>query len=85
MAIGRRAGVTGLHGLVLRMTEVDALPSSRRRARSPLDIDPAGMTSAASFGRSVGLGDDGNFIALIEAGHVPAILVVNPATGRLRH
>jgi hypothetical protein len=85
MAIGRRAGVAGFHGLVLRTTEVDALPSSRRRARAPLDVDPSGMTSAASFGRSVGLRDDGNFIALIEAGQVPAVQVVNPATGRLQH
>jgi hypothetical protein len=43
------------------------------------------MTSAAVFGRSVGLRDGGTFIALIEAGHVPAMRVVNPATGRLQH
>jgi hypothetical protein len=43
------------------------------------------MTSAARFGRSVGLRDDGNFLALVEAGHVPAMQVVNPATGRLQH
>jgi hypothetical protein len=82
--VGRRAGVRGFHGLVLRMTDVDALPS-RHRAKASLDIDLAGMTSAASFGRSVGLRDKGAFIALIEAGHVPAVRVVNPATGRLQH
>jgi hypothetical protein len=43
------------------------------------------MTSAASFGRSVGLRDGGTFIALIEAGHVQAVQVVNPATKRLQH
>ena len=32
----------------------------------------------------MGLRDDGNFIALIEAGHVPAVRVVTPATGRLQ-
>jgi hypothetical protein len=85
LVVGQRAGITGFHGLVLRMKDVDALPPSRRRAIAPHDIDTAGMTSAASFGRSVGLRDDGNFLALIEAGHVPAVQVVNPDTGRLQH
>jgi hypothetical protein len=43
------------------------------------------MTSAVSFGLSVGLREGGTFIALIEAGHVPAVQIVNPATGRLQH
>jgi hypothetical protein len=85
LTVGRRAGIAGFHGLVVRIAEVDALPSSRRRARSPLDVDPTGMTSSAMFGRSVSLRDGGTFIALIEAGHVPAVQVVNPATGRLQH
>jgi hypothetical protein len=84
LVVGQRAGAPGFHGLVLRVTDVDALSSSRR-ARAPFDIDSAGMTSAARFGRSVGLRDEGNFIALIEAGHVPAVRIVNPATGRLQH
>jgi hypothetical protein len=85
LVVGRRAGVAGLHGLVLRAKDVDALPPSRRRATAPLGVAPVGMTNAASFGRSVGLRDEGNFLALIEAGHVPAVQVVNPATGRLQH
>jgi hypothetical protein len=85
LAVGRRAAVPGFHGLVLRTADVDALASARRRAGAPLDGESSGMTSAAAFGRSVGLRDDGNFIALIEAGHVPAVRVVNPATGRLQH
>ena len=83
--VGRRAGVSEFNGLVLRKTDVDTLPPSRRRAKALLDVDPGGMTSAASFGRSVGLRDAGNFIALIEAGHVPAVRFVNPATGRVQH
>jgi hypothetical protein len=85
LIVGRRAGVSGFHGLVVRVADVDALPPSRRRATAPHDIDTAGMTSAASFGRSVGLRDDGNFLALVEAGHVRAVQVVNPDTGRLQH
>jgi hypothetical protein len=84
LVVGQRAGVSGFHGLVVRMSNVDALPPSRRRATAPHDIDTSGMTSAASFGRSVGLRDDGNFLALVEAGHVPAVQVVNPDTGRLQ-
>jgi hypothetical protein len=77
--------VAGFHGLVVRTRDVDALAPSHRRARSPQAADIAGMTSAASFGRSVGLRDDGNFLALVEAGHVPAVQVVNPDTGRPQH
>jgi hypothetical protein len=85
LLVGQRAGAPGFHSLVLRVNDVDALPSSRRRARASLNADTAAMTSAALFGRSVGLRDGGNFIALIEAGHVPAVRIVNPATGRLQH
>jgi hypothetical protein len=66
---------------VVLMADVDALPPSRRRATAPHDIDTAGTTSAASFGRSVGLRDDGNFLALVESGHLPAVQVVNLDTG----
>ena len=85
LVVGQRAGVAGFHGLVLRTTDVDALPPSSRRAPATHNIDTVGMTSAARFGRSVGLRDKGNFIALVEAGHVPAVQVVNPDTGRLQH
>ncbi len=82
LTVGQRVGVTGFHGLVLRTTDVDALPPSRSRARSPDDPVTAGMASAARFGRSVGLRDEGSFLALVDAGHVPAVRMVNPATGR---
>jgi hypothetical protein len=84
LVVGRRAGVS-------RVSRPGPAHDRCRRAglasqsQGALDVDLAGMTSAASFGRSVGLRDDGNFIALIEAGHVPAVRVVNPATGRLQH
>jgi hypothetical protein len=85
LTVGQRAGVEKFHGLVVRMADVDALPPSRRRATAPHNIENAGMTSAASFGRSVGLRDNGNFLALVEAGHVPAVQAVNPDTGRHQH
>jgi hypothetical protein len=85
LVIGQRVGVAGFHGLVLRMTDVDALPPSRPRAKAIDGVAAAGMTSAARFGRSVGLRNEGCFLALVEAGHVPAVQVVNPATGRPQH
>lgn len=85
LVVGQRVGIAGFHGLVLRMTDVDALPPSRPRAKAPGDVAAVGMTSAARFGRSVGLRDEGSFLALVEAGHVPAVRMVNPATGRAQH
>lgn len=41
--------------------------------------------SAAEFGRTVGLRDNGHFTALIEAGHTPSERHVNPKTGRSQH
>jgi hypothetical protein len=70
LAVGQRMKVAGFHGLVVRTRDVDALAPSHRRARAPQGADIAGMTSAASFGRSVGLRDDGNFLALVEAGQM---------------
>lgn len=82
LVVGQRAGVAGFHGLVLRMTDVDALPPSRSRAKAHNNAAAVGRTSAAKFGRSVGLRDEGSFLALVETGHVPAVLMVNPAKGR---
>lgn len=82
LVVGQRVGVVGFHGLVVRMTDVDSLPPSHPRAKAFHDVAAAGMKSAARFGRSVGLRDEGNFLALVEAGHVPSVLLVNPATGR---
>ena len=82
LVVGQRVGVAGFHGLVLRMTDVDPLPPSRLRAKASDTAAATGMTSAARFGRSVGLRDEGSFLGLVEAGHVPAVRMVNPATGR---
>ena len=44
-----------------------------------------GVMSAAEFGRSIGLRDRGNFIALIEAGHTPATQYTNPRKRRAQY
>lgn len=82
LIVGQRVGSAGFHGLVLRMTDVDALPPSRPRAKASDAVAAVEMTSAARFGRSVDLRDEGSFLALVEAGHVPAVRMVNRATGR---
>ena len=60
-------------------------PPRACRDESPAEMEPPGVMSAAEFGRTVGLRDNGNFIALIEAGHMPAVQCTNPRTGRFQY
>ena len=85
LAVGQRAGVPGFHGIVVRKRDVDDLALTLGTARTSDGDDPSGLISAAEFGRSVGLRDLGKFLALIEAGHVPAMKCKNPRTGRMQH
>ena len=90
MIVGKRNGVHGLHGLVVRKSDVDRLRashpmSSSSKAEDLAQTRPPGLMSAAQFGRSVGLRDHGNFIALIEAGHVAATRQKNHETGRQQY
>ena len=85
LAVGRRAGVPGFHGIVVRKRDVDDLALTLGTAESSDEDDPSGSISAAEFGRSVGLRDLGKFLALIEAGHVPATKSRNPRTGRVQY
>ena len=73
LAAGRRAGAPGFHGVVVSKGEVDDLALTLGTAENSVEDDPSGMIAAAEFGRSVGLRDHGKFLALIEAGHVPAM------------
>ena len=85
LAGGQRAGVPGFHGMVVRKRNVDDLALTLGTARTSDGDDPSGSISAAEFGRSVGLRDLGKFLALIEAGHVPATKSRNPRTGRMQY
>ncbi len=80
LALGQREGVPGFHGFVVPKRNVDHLLKSRSMEHAP--TAPAGAMSAACFGRSVGLRDNGYFLALIEAGHTPATPHMNRRTGR---
>lgn len=87
LTLGKRSAVRGLHGLVVRKSEVDHLRISRTRNSLPKveNVAKSGqpaLMSVAEFGRFVGLRDRGNFISLIEAGHTPAARHTTPKTGR---
>lgn len=71
--------------MVVRKSEVDDLAHTLGVAENSTRDDPSGSVAAAEFGRSVGLRDHGKFIALIEAGHVPATKTRNPRTGRVQY
>jgi len=80
--VGRRLGVEGFHGIVLRKSEVDLITPPKTRVHAQSESDLSGTVPAAEFGRSIGLRDGRVFQSLIEAGHVPAQKVMNPRTGR---
>ncbi|MCU9847958.1 hypothetical protein OEZ60_08055 [Defluviimonas sp. WL0024] len=79
---GQQAGAKGFHSIVVRKRDVDALAAVVLSARPDVGRMLPGFVSAASFGRSVGLRDHGDFTALIEAGQTPALRVLHPKTNR---
>ncbi len=85
LTLGKRAGVPGLHGFVVRKAQVDLLRTAQPQNENFAKSGQPWMMSAAEFGRSVGLRDHGNFISLIEAGHTPAVRYMNPETRRLQY
>lgn len=82
MAVGQRVGIAGFHGIVVRKSEVDNIAAPSLALRDAVLQQVPGTISAAAFARSIGVRNDGTFLALIEAGHVPAKQIVNPRTGR---
>ncbi len=85
LSVGKRMGVPGFHGIVVCMSDVDGLAATLRTSERPVELELPGIASAAEFGRSLGLRDHGNFIALIEAGHTPALHCTNPRTRRAQY
>ncbi len=85
LTVGQRVEVRGFHGIVVSKSEVDGLAPERRTTESFVEMELPGVASAAEFGRSVGLRDHGNFVALVEAGHTPATKYVNPRTRRSQY
>lgn len=82
LTVGQRSGVPGFHGIVVAKSDLEDLISFHQKAASSVEQALPGAMSAAEFGRSVGLRDNGCFVALIEAGHTSAVHCLNPKTGR---
>ena len=80
--VGARQGVAGFHGIVVRLEQLAPLIASTER---PDPTEGGQLQSAAAFGRSVGLRDNGAFVALIEEGHVPAKARLHPGTKRMQY
>lgn len=85
LTVGQRTGVKGFHGIILLKSEVDLIAVLRPAKKEMRLVESQETMAAAQFGRSVGLRDNGAFLALIEAGHVPARLAVNSRTGRSQY
>jgi hypothetical protein len=80
--VGQRTGVVGFHGIAIYNRDVDGLASENRKSQNPVEVELPGEMSAAEFGRSVGLRDNGSFLALVEAGQTPAMQCLSARTGR---
>ena len=80
LRLGQRPDVSGYHGLVVEITEVAAFKAKTAPKRKPSTNQ--GEVTAAAFARSAGVRGKGQFLALIEGGHTPATLVLNPTTKR---
>lgn len=80
LRLGQRPDVFGYHGLMVEITEVAAFKAKVAPKRKPSTNQ--GEMTAAVFARSAGIRGKGQFLALIEGGHTPATLVLNPTTKR---
>ena len=85
LTLGHLTGVTGFHGLVVQIDEIDQLRAMKPLHDSPKTVEVPGEISAAEFGRSIGLRDHGNFIALVDAGQTTAESILNPRTNRVQY
>jgi hypothetical protein len=80
--VGTRQGVAGFHGIAVRLEQLAPLIAAKA---APDPTDGGRLQSAAAFGRSIGLRDNGSFAALIEAGYVSAKARVHPGTKRMQY
>lgn len=80
--VGARQGVAGFHGIVVRLEQLAPLIAAKA---TPDPTEGGKLQSAAAFGRSIGLRDNGSFAALIEAGYVSAKERLHPGTKRMQY
>ena len=82
LEVGVREGQEGFHGIVVPLEQLGHLIAARQR---PDPTEGGKLQSAAAFGRSIGLRDNGAFVAIIEAGHVAAQARLHPGTNRMQY
>ncbi|WP_276612547.1 TniQ family protein [Pseudorhodobacter turbinis] len=81
LKIARSDVVAGYNGFAVLKAEVDTIVAGRASV-APQFTELSDTISAAAFGRSIGLRDGRRFLALVEAGYVPATEIINPKTQR---
>jgi hypothetical protein len=72
LPVGHRRDLEGFRGLLVLKNSIDQM-----KAHAP----SRQLTPAAAFGCTVGLRDNGSFVALLVAGHTPATRMKHPKTG----
>jgi hypothetical protein len=82
---GLLPNVSGFHGIVVRLTEVNLVVAEHQRKMPPAPAHADGARSAAEFGRASGLRGDGSFARLIMQGHTPGLKAVNSRTHRAQY
>ncbi|MFP3385698.1 TniQ family protein [Tritonibacter sp. SIMBA_163] len=80
LRLGQRPDVFGYHVLVVEITDAAAFKAKAAPKRKPSTNQ--GAVTAAAFARTAGIRGKGQFLALIEGGCTPAMLVLNPTTKR---
>jgi hypothetical protein len=73
--VGLLDGAEDYGGLVVERDEIDL------KLKPDLPALPSSLQLAGAFGRSVGLRDGGQFLALIGPGHTPATFAIHPRFG----
>ncbi|MEP0188841.1 MAG: hypothetical protein ABJE00_00385 [Erythrobacter sp.] len=79
LKIARSDVVTAYNGFAVLKAEVDTIVAGRALIAPPF-TELSNTISAAAFGRAIGLRDGRRFLALVEAGYVPATKIINPKT-----
>ncbi|MGO4910681.1 TniQ family protein, partial [Pseudorhodobacter sp. W20_MBD10_FR17] len=84
--VGHVRGRGGYRDLLVLKVEIDRLAGAMEDGQGPKPLLPEDViTTAAAFGRSVGIRDGGRFAAFVAAGHVPALQLPHPKIGGLHY
>ena len=86
LQIAETKGIQGYSGFVVRKDEIDLLLGKNTDVIEDKPQGPEGVVStAAAFGRSVGMRENEAFVRLVRAGHTPASHTDISKTGKKRY